>query len=318
MFSSVKRGLPRICVMAALAALHLLAAQYLASILGPVFTPLVFGFGLTIAALSAGDFCLRLLQPRVDTQASASIALAAPIGAGLVFLGRCILIATVLILMATASRAAEPPAAALPYLPMLADAQRTHWPAMPQPSTLGAQVEQETCPSLKHRMCWNPRAELKTSREQGIGLGQLTRTWRQDGTQRFDVIAELRRAYPAQLAGLSWDDPYDPRLQLVALVLKDRQGYEKIQDAASPLDRLAFTFAAYNGGIGGVNSDRSACRGTPGCDPGRWFGHVEVTSLKAKQAVPGYGKSFFDINREYVRNIMVVRRPRYQMLDAAT
>ena len=49
-------------------------------------------------------------------------------------------------------------------------------------------------------------------------------------------------------------------------------------------------------------------------DSGKWFGHVEHTSLKAKTAVPGYGKSFFEINREYVRNVMVTRTVRYQCL----
>ena len=58
-------------------------------------------------------------------------------------------------------------------------------------------------------------------------------------------------------------------------------------------------------------SDRRVCQATAGCDPGRWFGHVEKTSLKARAAIKGYGKSFFDINREYVVNVLQVRRSKY-------
>jgi len=100
-------------------------------------------------------------------------------------------------------------------------------------------------------------------------------------------------------------------------VLKDLQGFGLVLGTASPADRLAMAFAAYNGGGGGLASDRRACAGTHGCDPGKWFGNVERTSLKAKAAVPGYGQSFFQINRDYVRNIMIARRVRYGLLDLA-
>jgi hypothetical protein len=70
-------------------------------------------------------------------------------------------------------------------------------------------------------------------------------------------------------------------------------------------------FSAFIGGLGGVLWDRRLCSSVPGCDPNQWFGHVEHHSTKAKAAVAGYGKSFFEINREYVRNVMIVRRPKY-------
>lgn len=206
------------------------------------------------------------------------------------------------------------PKNAVKYIPILKEEQRSFWASHPMPSTLGAQVEQETCISLKHPRCWAPEAQLKTSREQGVGLGQITRAFFPDGRTRFDALAELKARYPEELKDWDWDSNlYDPRYQLRAVVLKDLQNYTLIQGAASESDRLAFTYAAYNGGMGGLNSDRKACKATPGCDPGRWFGHVENTSLKAKKSADGYKKSFFEINREYVVNVMKVRRPRYEL-----
>jgi hypothetical protein len=322
MFNSILRGLPRIALLSLIGAASLLFA-HLPTLLGatggpmPVLAPLAFGGGLVFLSLAAGDLALRILQPAVDTQLTASQATRQnSVGAGLVYLGRCILAAAVMVLMVTAARADQPPPAAIPLLPVLQAQIGTYWPDMPVRSALGAQVEQETCISLRHRMCWNPRAELKTSREQGIGLGQLTRTWDKAGNQRFDALGEIVASFPRDLEGLSWENRYDPELQLRALVLKDRQGYRMVHGAATGADQLAMSFAAYNGGPGGLASDRRACAATTGCNPGIWFGHVERTSLKAKAAVPGYGKSFFDINREYVRNIMIARRARYLSLDA--
>ena len=45
---------------------------------------------------------------------------------------------------------------------------------------------------------------------------------------------------------------------------------------------------------------------------------IEHTSTKAKQPVSGYGQSFFQINRAYVRNVMQVRQAKYHpLMDAA-
>ena len=317
MLDSLKRGAGRIFVLFALGVLFEVAADLIPHILGPVGTPLAFGLGLSFLGLAFGDFALRIYQPHIDSQVVAEEAMNDHnTAAGLVYLGRCLLACAILLLMVSSSRADQsPPDAAKPLLPLLKQAQTAYWPDMPQPSTLGAQVEQETCITLKHRMCWNPRAELKTSREQGVGLGQLTRAFNANGSTRFDAMGDLTKSYSKELAGLSWQTPYDPALQLRALVLKDKQGCSLIKNTATGKDQLAMCFAAYNGGLGGLNSDRRVCAGTKGCDPGKWFGHVEQTSLKAKTAVPGYGKSFFDVNREYVVNIMVVREARYHQLN---
>jgi len=89
---------------------------------------------------------------------------------------------------------------------------------------------------------------------------------------------------------------------------QDRFNFERFPASEG---RLAFALAAYNGGLGGTYSDIKLCRHTEGCDPGLWFGNVEHTSLKAKTKVVGYGQTFFDINRGYVRNVLIERRPKY-------
>lgn len=235
-------------------------------------------------------------------------------GAGLVFLGLAIL--TGALFLAFAMRSANgqelPPQTAQraqQYLPMLQQEQRTHWPDAPMPSALAAQVEQETCASLSSPKCWSPRAELKTQREYGFGLGQLT------VTPKFDNFAAARGLHES-LRDWQWSDRYDPRRQLRTMVLMDRSAYRSLDSAVPDAqERMAMALSAYNGGLGGVRNDRRLCAQVRGCDPKRWWGHVELHSTKARTAAAGYGRSFFAINREYVRNILLVRRSRYLALD---
>jgi hypothetical protein len=202
------------------------------------------------------------------------------------------------------------PAAAWKYLPTLVDRQDAIWPDAPIPSFLGAQIEQETCLSLSHPNCWSPRAELRTPRENGIGFGQFTRAYRADGSIRFDKISELAREHKS-LRGWNWNTRYDPAYQLTAIVEADRAIYGRTHGAASPRDQLEFTLSAYNGGEGGLLQDRRLCGNTDGCDSSRWTGNVEGTSLKSRAPSAGYGKPFFLINREYVSNIIGLRRQKY-------
>lgn len=202
------------------------------------------------------------------------------------------------------------PKGAVQYLPELVSVQQDIWPSAPMPSFLAAQVEQESCISLTHSKCWNPRAELKTKRENGIGFGQFTRAYRADGSIRFDKISELAATHKS-LRGWSWENRYDPHYQLTAIVEMDKAIYGRQKNAATERDRLSFTLSAYNGGEAGVLQDRRLCANTRGCDSTRWLGHVAKTSLKSKVPHPGYKKSFYAINREYVTNVLDVRRPKY-------
>jgi hypothetical protein len=218
-------------------------------------------------------------------------------------------------LLHTSDAVAQVPEAAKQHLPTLVSIQRDIWPDAPMPEFLAAQIEKESCITLKHSKCWNPRAELKTPRENGIGFGQFTRAYKADGSIRFDKISELAAAH-ASLRGWSWERRYDPRFQLIAIVEMDKGIFSRQRGAATVIDRLSFALSAYNGGEGGVLQDRRLCANTPGCDPSRWAGNVEHHSMKQRVPQKGYGKSFFQINREYVRTILFERRAKYTIFFA--
>lgn len=203
-----------------------------------------------------------------------------------------------ILVFSTLAGAGTLPANSYIYLPVLQKEIASHWPAMPQHSVLAAQVETESCITLKHKKCWSPFAELKTDRENGIGLGQLT------VTKSFDNFTAARKL-DSSLKDWSWENRYNAEYQLRTLVLMNKFNFGKFQWATDEHQRLAFMFAAYNGGVGGVLSDRAVCRVTPGCSPDIWFGSVEHTSKKAKLPVKGYGQSFFQINRAYVAGMWV-------------
>ena len=201
--------------------------------------------------------------------------------------------------------AADLPPNSLLYLPVLIQKQKELWPNAPYPSTLAAQIDKETCPSPKHKSCWNPRAELKTSREYGFGLGQITIT------NQFNNFS-YAKSLTVNLRNWDYADRYNAAMQIEALVVWNKVMFDRVKGAKTVFGQLAMSKAAYNGGEGGLNSDRRVCLATPGCDQTIWFGHVERTSLKAKLPKAGYGESFFQINRRYVKEIMYDRRAKYE------
>lgn len=205
------------------------------------------------------------------------------------------------------------PTQAQAVLPLLRSAQVTDWPAAPEPWTLAGQIEQESCITLKHPKCWNPHAELKTSREYGFGLGQTTIAYNADGSVRFNNF-DLLKAQHAQLRDWTWEDRYNADFQVKAFVLMSRDGFNRVTDAATPSDHWAFALAGYNGGAAGVMKERLLCKNTHGCDPNRWWKNVENTSSKSRLIPPGYGASPFTINRAYPLMVLDVRRDKYVLI----
>lgn len=228
-----------------------------------------------------------------------------PVGAGLVFLGLCILTGLLFLAFAGQARAATIPElverAGLPprasrYVVILWDEIGTHWARIPQPESIAGQVEKESCITLKHSKCWSPRAELKTSREYGFGLGQITIT------SRFDNFAAAKGLHES-LRGWQWEDRYNARYQLRTMVLMMRGGFNSLAFIPDPTTRLIMSQVAYNSGRAGLLNDRRLCAGLAGCDPNQWYGNVEGHSTKSRVAAKGYGKSFYEISREYPPSI---------------
>lgn len=207
------------------------------------------------------------------------------------------------------------------YGPILLQELEEYWGQdVTWPSIFFAQVDQETCASQTSAKCWSPTARLKTSREEGYGLGQITRAWDARGNLRFDSLTELRNRHSEALAGWNWKNVADATFQLRGLVLMDRDLYNAFDFAETELDRFAFMDASYNGGQGGLLSDRALCKAVASCNPNVWQGNVELYSKKAKTAAGGYGQGFFQVNRGHVQQVVYgisegktnTRRARYQ------
>ena len=69
--------------------------------------------------------------------------------------------------------------------------------------------------------------------------------------------------------GVHWSDPNCAFRAQIRYMTSIGRSY-----ATSP-DKWAFAQAAYNGGPGWTKRERRLCAALPGCDPRRWYGHVE-------------------------------------------
>jgi len=246
--------------------------------------------------------------PEADQRRLFAKAAEDPVGAGLALIALAIVFVGLLLVFSPRAHADTLPAGFATYEPILKAEQAKYWADHPDPAILAALVEQESCASLKSPRCWNPAARLKSAREEGAGMGQITRAYRADGSLRFDALAGLRDQYGAELSDLSWDTVYSrPDLQLRALVLMSRDSARPFRGSSG---WLHFGDAGYNGGVAGVQKERRACKLSKGCDPGQWFANVELHCLKSRQPLYG-GRSACDINREHVRNVFLVRRAKY-------
>jgi hypothetical protein len=97
--------MPRIFAMLMIGMLFYLPSKFDPLALGPTLAPLFLSFGLTFFGLAIGDAALRVMQPYVDSQAAAREAMQdGNVAAGLVYAGRCLLAAVILLIIVSASR----------------------------------------------------------------------------------------------------------------------------------------------------------------------------------------------------------------------
>lgn len=197
------------------------------------------------------------------------------------------------------------------YLPTVKSEQLLNWKDHPIPAQLPALIEHESCISLTHSRCWSPTSKLKTQREEGAGLGQITRAYTANGKLRFDALEEIKNKHKS-LNEFTWENVYSrPDLQVRAVVLKSKDNYNSLSMITSSTERLKFSDAAYNGGLGGVQNERRACQLKTGCNPQLWKDNVSNTCLKSKS--PLYGaRSACDINRFHVVDVTETRTPKYE------
>lgn len=210
------------------------------------------------------------------------------------------------------------PPKAIPLLPVVQKEVGLIFPDFLYPYYFGSLIEHESCISLKHSRCWAPTSELLSAREQGVGLGQLTRAYNKDGSLRFDKLTELRNRYNSQLKELSWMTiKQRPDLQIRAIVVMTKESWKALHMVTDPKQRLKFTDYAYNGGLGAAKKDRQICGLKKACDPQYWEGHVELTSAKSR--APIYGtRSPYDISRHHVHDVTVTRLVKYKQYFTMT
>jgi len=232
------------------------------------------------------------------------------VGSGLVVLAKTLATIFFIGLFARVTMAADQfPPNFYKIEPTIKAEQQRWWSDHPQPSTLRALAEQESCVSLKSPKCMNPKARLKTSREEGAGIGQITRAYRKDGSLRMDMLATLRQQHKEALGEMTWSNIYErPDLQIRSLVILSKDAYRPFRKLG--VNGLDFADSAYNGGPNDVIKSRRVCALKKGCNPDVWFGNVANYLVKSK--TPIYGtRSAYDINLEHVRNVRLIRRPKY-------
>lgn len=204
------------------------------------------------------------------------------------------------------------PPRALPLLGLVKSESIRLMPDMPYPYYFGALIEHESCISLTHSRCWSPTSQLKSQREIGIGLSQLTKAYNTDGSVRFDVLTDLAKRHKQELRELSWDTVRDrPDLQIRAMILLSRSNYNALYTIQNPYERLAMTDVAYNGGLGGLQKERRVCGLSANCDPNKWFDNVERYCLKSKKPIYA-GRSACTISRNHPVDTLKHRMPKYK------
>jgi hypothetical protein len=232
--------------------------------------------------------------PSLDLDAVLRNAISTPISAAITWIGLAILIVAIMVLaIPKLSIGAQISDRARPYLPVLTSAINEQWPAMPQREMAAGQTEQESS--------WKQTATLKTSRELGRGLVQLTIAYNKDGKERFNAYQDAVR-----LKALSkWDwrnDPYNARYQLTYLVLTDKANFATVRRyMVNDVETWKASLVCYNAGQGRWLA-RKAMAKQMGLPVDRWTGGLEQAHGTRENSIL-YGRPLWQAVNEYPRVI---------------
>jgi hypothetical protein len=223
-----------------------------------------------------------------------------PVACSLIFLGVVILLVSILFISTGHAGTIDQ---AKPYLPQLSSAIDAQWPAMPLRQIAAGQVEQESG--------WKERATLKTSRELGRGLVQMTIAYDKTGRERFNIYREASRMRALQ----AWDwqhDPYNARYQLTFLVLQDRSNFSQVRPFfASDIEAHKGSLVCYNAGAGRWLQRRANAKRL-GLPADRWDGGLDGAYSRGEAALL-YGRPLYEAVNEYPR-VIFKRAAKYRGL----
>lgn len=183
----------------------------------------------------------------------------------------------VLLLLTTTAWADVPPAAA-PYQRALTREARLIWGLNAPVAAMAAQIQQESA--------WRPDVCSAFA----CGLAQFTPS----------TAAWISGAYPTALGA---NQPFSSDWAIRALAQYDYRLYAGAPWAKSECDRWAFALSGYNGGPGWITRDRRLCEAVGGCDPDKWFEHVERYTARSPSAAKE--------NRSYPRRILLLYQVNY-------
>jgi hypothetical protein len=219
----------------------------------------------------------------------------------LVFLGVIALIIAIIFVAVPANAASLDKAR--PYLPQLSRAIESQWPTMPLKEIAAGQVEQESG--------WNPHATLKTPRELGRGLVQMTVAYDSKGRERFNIYRDACRA--KALSAWDWRrDPYNVSYQLSFLVLQDRANFAQVRPHfLNDTEAHKGSLVCYNAGTGRWLSRRANAKRL-GLPSDRWDGGLALAYGKGETALL-YGRPLYQAVNEYPR-VIFQRSQKYRGL----
>lgn len=203
------------------------------------------------------------------------------------------------------------PAKAYKLMPIVNDEQKKFFPSIPIPYYFGGLIEQESCVTLTSNKCEDPTAELRTSRELGQGIGQLTKAYTKDGKIRFDSLSDMVRLHNTELKELSWNNiTKRPDLQARTIILMTKDNDRILYSIKDDKERINFDDAAYNGGVRDVLRARTVCGLKKDCDPNKWFSNVGDVCVKSPKII--YGQTACSINTKHVSNVIKIRMNKYK------